>query len=492
MKRVGYLYEKMAQWENIVEAEKISTRRKARNIGVKRHAQNRWNNLVEIQQMILNGEMHTAEYKHEQRVSGQDKMRDIAKLAFHPSHIEHQLLTITADERVDRSLIRHTYASRKGYGQIACALHIKKSLAKYKCQERWIGQGDVVKYYSNIQHDYIRKDICHLIKDKKFTDAFVEPFEKFAPDGKGIPLGIRPSQITGNLELSVFDHYMTEQVKAKDYTRYLDDFAFTGATRWEVEWKFKRAKAFLEKRGLTLHEPKIHRVSDGLDMMGFVFYGDDDDMWWRKKDKKRWLRRRSRVSNPKRLRELDDAAWGMLKWGNRYCRQMWERITGRVQKKEQQKRDRLLKIKEAAMGVSFSSSGIQRTARVDKNGVPFIEGEKIGMSMILDKVIECDKWIPNIVTAQGPGRYAMHIYYMNVEYKLIVNSIDIKSFLSDMEKYHVTRLRTVFIDKGGKHYAVDLSRTEILEVDGRAVVEREGKCVYEDTKEIVKFNFNEQ
>lgn len=231
MKRVGYLYEKMAEWENIVEAEKVSTKRKSRNIGVKNHVKKRWHNLIEIQKMILNGEMHTAEYKHEQRVSGQDKMRDIAKLDFHPSHIEHQLLTITADERVDRSLIRHTYASRKGYGQIACALHIKKSLAKYKGQERWIGQGDVVKYYSNIVHDNIRKDICHLIKDKKFTDAFVEPFEKFAPDGKGIPLGIRPSQITGNLELSVFDHYMTEQVKAKDYTRYLDDFTFTGATR---------------------------------------------------------------------------------------------------------------------------------------------------------------------------------------------------------------------------------------------------------------------
>ena len=112
----------MAVWENIVEAEKVSTKRKATNFGVKKHKETRWQNLCEIQQHVLNRTMRTGDYKHEQRVSGQDKMRDIAKLHFHPSHIQHQLLTLVAERRIDRALIRHTYASRKGYGQTAAAL----------------------------------------------------------------------------------------------------------------------------------------------------------------------------------------------------------------------------------------------------------------------------------------------------------------------------------------------------------------------------------
>ena len=97
MKRVGHIYEQMAVWENIVEAEKVSTKRKTSNFGVKQHIKRRWQNLIEIQQMVLNHRMKTSEYRHERLISGQDKMRDIAKLHFHPSHIEHQLLTLAAD-----------------------------------------------------------------------------------------------------------------------------------------------------------------------------------------------------------------------------------------------------------------------------------------------------------------------------------------------------------------------------------------------------------
>ena len=231
MKRAGHIYEQMADWVNIVEAEKISTKRKSRNTGVRHHARNRWNNLIEIQNMVLEHRMKTNEYMHEQRISGQDKMRDIAKLKFHPSHIEHQLITMAGDRRIDRCLIRHTYASRKGYGQTRCALRLKKVISQYIGQERWYGQGDIRKYYDSIPHSHIKKELDRIFKDEAFVKVFMEPFERFASDGVGIPLGIRPSQSIGNLSLTSFDHFMTEVVKAPDYTRYLDDFFFTAATK---------------------------------------------------------------------------------------------------------------------------------------------------------------------------------------------------------------------------------------------------------------------
>lgn len=471
MKRVGHIYEQMALWENIVEAENVATKRKARNTGVRMHIRFRMKNLCEIQQMILEGRMRTAEYRHDIRVSGQDKLRDIAKLRFHPSHIEHQLLTIAAERRVDRSLIHNTYASRKGYGQTACALAIRKAIRKYKGQERWVGQGDVCKYYQNIRHDLIEERLRHLFKDERFIKAFMEPFGRFS-DGVGIPLGIRPSQITGNLVLAPFDRFMTTENACKDYIRYLDDFFFTGATKGEVRRKMKRAAAYLSKMGLRLHEPKIHRIEDGTDMMGFVFY-PGGDMWWRKNDKVRWLRRRAKVTNKKRLRELDDAAWGMLKWGNAHCRRLFAMKTGKIMKGNTM--------------AKLSNCGIKRTERTDANGVPYFDAPRIGMALLLGKPVEIDRWIEGIKTKQGDGRYAVRVLFMGETYKLIVNASEIKTFLADMTRNKVTRFRTVFVDRGSMRYGVDEERTEILEVGGRKVIEMDGKVVYGDTHETVIF-----
>ena len=77
---------------------------------------------------------------------------------------------------------------------------------------------------------------------------------------------------------------------------------------------------------------------------------------------------------------------------------------------------------------------------------------------------------------------------MGEEYKLIVNSADIKNVLEDMTRNRVTRFSTVFSDKGQMHYGVDFGKTDILEVDGRAVEEVDGKAVFSDTKEKIRFN----
>ncbi len=474
MKRVGYIYEQMADWTNIVEAEAVSTRRKSRNKGVVRHKESRWSNLCEIQQNILAHNMRTSEYTHEQRVSGQDKLRDIAKLHFHPSHIQHQLLTMAADRRVDKALIRHTYASRKGYGQTLAALHIRDFLRKHRHEELWFSQCDIRKYYEHIPHDLIRKNLSRLFKDKAFVDAFIEPFTKFAPDGKGVPLGIRPSQVAGNVSLMGLDRFATEEVKCLGYIRYLDDFVFFGHTKGEVKRKTRRLKAYVESLGFVLHEPKIHRIREGLDMLGYVFYNTRHDMFWRKSDKRRWLKRRAKVTNPKRRREIDDAAWGMLKWGNSHCKRLFHRKTGDK---------RTFKV----MGVCFNNSGIKIAERKDANGVKFIDLSRVSMDVVKDKPVKICDWAKGITTKHGGGRYALEILFAGERYKLIVNSSDIKTFVDSLERNRVTLAETVFYDRGGKTFCVDYRRTSIIDVEGREVEERDGRIYFKGTDEEIIF-----
>ena len=51
----------------------------------------------------------------------------------------------------------------------------------------------------------------------------------------------------------------------------------------------------------------------------------------------------------------------------------------------------------------------------------------------------------------------------------------------------ITKMRTRFIDLGGKHYDIDENSTCILEVNGRKVVSVDGVAVFEDNNEPVSF-----
>lgn len=472
-KRVGHIYEKMADWDEIKAAEQTTTRRKAEKYYVRQHIRNRIRNMVEIQQSIVNGTMRTGDYAHEQKISGQNKLRDISKLDFHPNHIQHQLLCRAIRPRLEKYLIPTTYASRIGYGQIKCAKRIKKNFRKYIGKQRWVGQGDIVKYYDSTRHSLIESSLRRICKDERFIRAFMEPFQKFSSAGVGIPLGVPPSQTAGNLDLAPFDRFMTQELHAKDYVRYLDDFVFSAATKGEAKRIMKRAAAFLLRIGFQMHTPTVCLLTEGVDIMGFVYYGRKTDMWWRKADKVRWLSHRAKTINPKRIRELDAAAWGMLKHGNRSCKRLFREHS-----------DNLFK----SMGVQLGKAAITRVPRLDKNGIRYIDRKKIDMQPLFGNVVVIKEWLKNITTSKGPGRYALIIAWAGREWKLIVNSIEIKSFLDDMDASGVTELSTVFVDRGNYHYGIDESQTEILKVNNRPVEQLEdGTVVYSDTKEEVIF-----
>lgn len=477
-KRVGHLYEQLSDWSNIVDAEKVTTSGRLKNTGVARHVKNRWYNLVTLQHRIEDGSMRTDEYSHETRISGQDKIRDIAKLLFHPNHIWHRLLTMVPTPRMEKAMIYHTYASRKGKGQIKAALHLRDYLDAHKDDAIWYGQGDFIKYYDSMWHSFLRCAMERHIKDKRFMDAFMEPFERFSGNGKGIPLGINPSQLSGNVMLMPFDRYATQEVGCKGYLRYLDDFVFFGRTKEEVEEKMAMLESYVSSIGLSLHTPKIRRVDSGLDMLGYVYYGDGR-MWWRESNKKKWLRRRKGVKNPKRRRDIDAAAWAMLKWCGWHGKELFEKVTGRrVAVKDGKYR--------LDMSIRLKDSGIRINERTDSEGRPFIDRPKIGMGMVIGKSVTVTRWIKGIRTSQGEGRYSLEVLFMGSYYKLIVNSVDIKHLVDEMERAGVTRFTTVFYDKGGLKYSYRDDDTAIDEMHGKAVEERDGKMVYASTGEEVE------
>ena len=222
------------------------------------------------------------------------------------------------------------------------------------------------------------------------------------------------------------------------------------------------------------HETRI----SGQDMLGYVYYGDGR-MWWRESNKKKWLRRRKGVKNPKRRRDIDAAAWAMLKWCGWHGKELFEKVTGRrVAVKDGKYR--------LDMSIMLKDSGIRINERTDSEGRPFIDRPKIGMGMVIGKSVTVTRWIKGIRTSQGEGRYGLEVLFMGSYYKLIVNSVDIKHLVDEMERAGVTRFTTVFYDKGGLKYSYREDDTAIDEMHGKAVEERDGKMVYASTGEEVE------
>lgn len=460
MKREGYTYDKTYEWDNLKRAEASATKGKTKRHYVKKHIDARIKNLCEIQQGLIDGTIRTSGYKHMQVVSGQNKMRDISKLDFHPNHIYHQSLVVAGEERAERNLIFDTYASREEKGQIAGALRVKQWLIEHPDETIWYGQGDIKKFYDSISHEVLRDTLNSIYKDRRYVEAMMEPIEKFGK--KGIPLGIRPSQVIGNLILSEFDHWAKEQMGMKFYIRYMDDYVVLCKTKGEVKKFMTKASEKLNSMEFETHVPKIHRVENGLSFLGYnIFPGGE--LFWRRRNKASWLKRRSHVTNKKRLREIDSAAWGMLKHGNKHCKRLYTKMTG-------------VNIKKFGINQEMGITG--------RDGKKFFDAPRISASVILNDLIDVLDWQKDVNTSHGSGRWVLLIRFHEKEYRIIINSMRIKNFIEKLEEKEITSFRTMMIDRSGnKHYDFDFDRTSILSVKGKNINEVNGKIVYEDNNE---------
>ncbi len=455
MKREGYTYDKTYDWNNLTEAEESATKGKVKRHYVKSHLLNRIGNLCEIQRGLIDKTICTDEYKHKDMVSVHGKIRKISTLNFHPNHIYHQSLVTAGEKRVEKNLIYDTYASRKGKGQIAGALRVKQWLCEHPDETLWYGQGDIRKFYQSISHNLLKKSIGSIYKDQRYIDAMMEPIERFGDNG--IPLGIRPSQIDGNLVLSHFDHWAKEEMGMKYYIRYMDDYVVLGKTKGEVKRFMKKADEKLANMGFKTHVAKIHRVSFGLSYLGYMIY-PGGDLYWRNRNKSTWLKRRNHVTNKKRLKEIDAAAWGMLKHGNKHCKRLYKKMTG----------------------VDIKKFGIRQGSNVTgRDGKKFFDVPRIGASVVLNDEIDILDWEKNVRTSQGSGRWVLLIRFHSKDYRLIINSMRIKNFIEALEEHSVTAFRTVMVDRSGnKHYDFDYDRTMVLSVDGVEVSEENGEIIY--------------
>ncbi len=282
MKRIGNLYPKVYDFENLLLAFQKARKGKRKNKNVAAFEVNMENELLKLQEELSSKTYQPGSY-HTFFITD-PKKRMISAAPFRDRVIHHALCNII-EPIFEPTLIHETYANRKGKGTHKAIFKCQKYLRKYD----YVLKADIRKYFPSIDHEILKKVIRKKIKcvdtlllvDKIIDNSnpqepVLEYFENddlFTPyeRRKGIPMGNLTSQFFANLYLSGFDHFVKEELKAGGYIRYVDDFVvFSNCKNQLFNFRESIEKYLGWKLRLSVHSHKtqIFPTKVGVSFLG--------------------------------------------------------------------------------------------------------------------------------------------------------------------------------------------------------------------------------
>lgn len=205
--------------------------------------------------------------------------------------------------------IEDSYSCRVGkgtqYGVNRCYKFIKECSENYT-KDCYILKCDLKSFFVtidkdilyNVFHKFLIEKCGYVGKDLRFMDWLLKliiydepaknciirgrrsdwnvlPNEKslfYCMKNKGLPIGNLTSQIFANFFLSVFDHYVIEELGFIYYGRYVDDFFIVDKNKEKLLNSIGAIRAKLSEIGVILHPKKLYlqHYTKGVKFIGHV------------------------------------------------------------------------------------------------------------------------------------------------------------------------------------------------------------------------------
>lgn len=274
MKRIGNLYEKIYDIENLRLAHKQARRGKSFYTEVKLIDENEDEYLYRLQDMLIHKTYHTSKYEVFEKKEGK-KIRKIYKLPYFPDRICQWAIIQVIEPYLMRTLTDDTYSALPGRGVERARRKMVRALKTDSENTVWCLKIDISKYYPNINIDKLKLKYRRLFKDDDLLWLLDEILDS-NPD-TGVPIGNYLSQYSGNIYLSDFDHRVKEVYRVKHYFRYMDDMVFLSSSKEELQALIKEITKYLaDEYDLKVKDSwSLFRVEDrGIDFVGYVFRHD--------------------------------------------------------------------------------------------------------------------------------------------------------------------------------------------------------------------------
>lgn len=324
MKRVGNIFNKIVDFNNLVLADKKARLNKHKRYGIRKFDKNYHSNLLKLQKMFIEGTYKTSEYDIYTIIADRGhKEREIYRLPYFPDRIAHHAIMNVIEPLLIKRFTADTYSCIKGRGIHLAAKKLKHTLKVDPKDTKYCLKLDVRKFFPSVNRDIMMNLFSKVFKDKKFLNLISEII--YSTD-KGLPIGNYISQFAANLYLTWFDRYVKQELKVKYYFRYCDDMVILSSSKEELHSVLQHIKEYLQYN-LKLevkHDWQIYPVdARGIDFLGYVFYHDYTLL--RKDMKKKFYNKTKYMNLEKRFKSVS-SYWGWCKYGN--CFNLWKKFTG--------------------------------------------------------------------------------------------------------------------------------------------------------------------
>jgi retron-type reverse transcriptase len=281
MKRYGYLWPHVTDFENLLAASRQAQKGKRFRDNILRFNYDLEHHLIQLQQ-----ELQTQTYRPGDYTTfyvKEPKPRLISAAPYRDRVVHHALCNVIMPI-FERTFIYDSYANR-----VSCGSHrALKRFTEFTRSSRYVLQCDVRKYFPSIDLNILKGILRRKIKCPDtlwLIDTIIdgsndqEPVIDYFPGDdlltpvqrrRGLPIGNLTSQFFANVYLNGFDHFVKETLKATKYLRYVDDFALFSDDRGFLAEARQAIEAYLTTLRLKIHPIKSQLFETRL---GPVFVG---------------------------------------------------------------------------------------------------------------------------------------------------------------------------------------------------------------------------
>ncbi|MFZ1654897.1 MAG: reverse transcriptase/maturase family protein [Candidatus Moraniibacteriota bacterium] len=279
MKKLHNAYQNIISVENLLDAWREFVRGKKKKCDVQAFQYALTDNIL-----ALHADLKSKAYVHggyEAFKVSDPKPRHIHKASVRDRILHHALYRVLYPY-FDRAFIADSYSCRIGKG-------VHRSLNRFRSFGRkvsnnhtrtvWILKCDVRKCFASVDQDVLMNILKKHIADPDtlwLLERVITSFDSGTP-GRGLPLGNLTSQLLINIYLNELDQFVKQQLKAKYYIRYADDFVVFSKNKDELKNILILMDVFLRLNlCFELHPDKvfIKTIASGVDFLGWVHFPD--------------------------------------------------------------------------------------------------------------------------------------------------------------------------------------------------------------------------
>ena len=273
MKRLGNVFAKICDYENLALAHKNASKAKGHYKQVQKVNKALKAHLLYIRLILLEKRYKVSPYNIE-IINDNGKERELYKLPYYPDRIIQWAIMLQIEKTLTNALCYHTCASIAGRG-IKRAVKLSKKYTRKEVECRYCLKIDIKKFYPNIDKDILKAMLRTRFKDKDLLwllDLIIDSY----PQPKGLPIGSYLSQHLANFYLSRFDRYLKEVLKLRYVVRYMDDICIYSDNKPHLHEVLRLMREYLSEK-LHLQIKENYQIFPtqirGVDFVGYRFFG---------------------------------------------------------------------------------------------------------------------------------------------------------------------------------------------------------------------------